>query len=236
MAGLDKKGFLGEVLSYIRFPFDREEIRIELESHIEERIGDYRREGYDQQTAEKLAVDGMGNAKEIGVELNKQHNPLLGWLWWGTNMMIFLMGTWIVLIVIVPALISFLDGRSFDEIPKPSIVYTVDINESVQIDDRVIRFSKVIYDKEENLHIFYETYDIRLWGAGWSFDNIGMITDDLGNIYATGSGGAIGGFKSKGRRTVRNFSQEASIVIITYDQFNRKYQVKVPLKAGDQNQ
>ncbi|MEM5818034.1 MAG: permease prefix domain 1-containing protein [Desulfitobacterium hafniense] len=73
--------FLRNVLSHVKFSFDRKAICSELESHLWDRIEDYLEQGYDEATAERLAVEGMGDPKEIGIELNKQHNPIIGWLW-----------------------------------------------------------------------------------------------------------------------------------------------------------
>ena len=67
--------FLEQVLSYVKFPFDRDEIRLELESHILEKIEYYIEQGYDRETAEQYSIKDMGDAREIGIALNKEHNP-----------------------------------------------------------------------------------------------------------------------------------------------------------------
>lgn len=230
-----KDKFLDEVLYYIKFPFDRENIKHELECHILEKIDYYTEQGYDKVAAEQLSINDMGEAKEIGIELNKQHNPLLGWLWKITNVMVIL---FVVLnIYIIGALfLSSLTNNPINDISKSNIVYKVDIDEKVKLDDAVIHFTNVIYENNGNLSIFYKYYDTNLWGAGWSSSEIGIISDNLGNVYFAGSGGGGGGIISRYRRTVENFSNEAETLIISYDSYNRKYRIEIPLQVGDNNE
>ena len=73
--------FLDAVLSYIKFPLDRQDIRLELEDHILDKIDYYIDQGLAFKEAEEKAIEDMGNPKDIGMQLNKEHNPILGWLW-----------------------------------------------------------------------------------------------------------------------------------------------------------
>lgn len=228
--------FLEEVLFYIKFPFVKDDIRFELESHILDKIDYYMEQGYDKEKAEELSINDMGDPKEIGIELNKQHNPFLGWMLKITNVMVifFLIKS---IFFICPIVVNFLTGNNLvNDIPKENIVYKIDMDKKVKLDDRIIHFTNVVYDKDGDMSIFYEYYDTRLWGAGWSLGTIGEITDNLGNTYMAGSGVESGGIKSKCRWTVGNFSKDADTLIINYDNYNRKYVVGIPLKAGDTNE
>jgi hypothetical protein len=228
--------FLEDVLSYIKFPFVKDNIKFELESHILEKINYYIEQGYDSEKAEELSINDMGNPKEIGIQLNKEHNPFLGWLLRITNGMVVL---FIILsaLFIIPILgVSLFSKSPIKDIPKENIVYKIDIDEKVKIDDTVIRFTNVVYDKNGDMNIFYECYDTKFWGMGWSLDAIGNVMDNLGNTYFSGSGYSSAGIKSKCRKTVRDFSKEATTLIIDYDYYNRKYRVEIPLKVGDTNE
>lgn len=231
---LDK--FLEDVLSYIKFPFVKDNIKFELESHILEKINYYIEQGYDSEKAEELSINDMGDPKEIGIQLNKEHNPFLGWLLRITNGMVVL---FIILsaLFIIPILgVSLFSKSPIKDIPKENIVYKIDIDEKVKIDDTVIRFTNVVYDKNGDMNIFYECYDTKFWARGWSSNSIGDIMDDLGNTYFAGSAYSGGGIKSKCSRTVRDFSKKADTLIINYDYYNRKYRVEIPLKVGDANE
>ncbi|KTE89926.1 permease prefix domain 1-containing protein [Desulfitobacterium hafniense] len=63
--------FLRTVLSYVKFSFDKKAIRSELESHLWDRIEDYLEQGYEEEAAVHLAVEGMGEPKEIGIEADE---------------------------------------------------------------------------------------------------------------------------------------------------------------------
>ncbi|MDF2519903.1 MAG: hypothetical protein K0R84_531 [Clostridia bacterium] len=231
-----KDEFLQGVITHIKFPFDREDIRAELESHISEKMDYYIEQGHDIENAEQLAVNDMGDAEEIGVELNKQHNPFLGWIWKITNVMVVLLVIWNVYTIGVPLLYPMFKGNPVNDIPKSDIVYRIDIDEKVKLDDTVIHFTNVIYEKDGDLNIFYEHYDTRLWGMGWSLGSIGEVTDNLGNKYFAGSGYGGGGIISRSCRIIENFPKEAEKLIISYDSYNRKYTVEIPLQAGDDNE
>lgn len=236
MPSLRKDKFLEEVLSYIKFPFDRTDIKYELECHISDKMDYYAEQGYDKETAENLSVNDMGEAKEIGIELNKQHNPILGWLWKITNVIVILFAVWNIYVIGAPVVMSIFSNNPINDIPKSDIVYKIDLDKKVKLDDTLIHFTNVVYEKNGNMNIIYEYYNSKLWGTGWSLGSIGSITDNLGNSYFTGSGGGGGGIKSKCIRTVENFSREADTLIISYDNYNRKYRVEIPLQVGVNNE
>lgn len=225
--------FLEDVLSYIKFPFGKNDIRLELESHILDRIDEYEEKGYDKETAEQLSINDMGGSKEIGTQLNKQHNPFLGWALVVTNVLVAILVVISFFIVVFPMVGNLFGKNLVKEIPKENIVYHLDIDEKIKIDDTVIRFTNLIYEKNEDMNIFYEYYDTRLWGTGWRIGGLGEIKDNLGNAYYTGSSSQSGGVKVKAWRTVSEFSKDATILIIDYDFYNRKYKVEIPLEAGD---
>jgi hypothetical protein len=226
--------YIKEILSYVKFTFDRADIRAELECHISDKMEYYIEHGYDEEQAEQLSIKDMGNAKEIGVELNKQHNPIIGCLWRITNLLAVLTIT-IFTLIFMFFMSSFIKGDLVDKFPKSDIVYKIDLNEQVKIDDRVIKFTNVIYDKNGDMNIYYKSYYTRLWGTGWSLGYIGEITDNLGNKYTAGSGQQNGGIICKGVWKVDHFSDVADMLIISYDMYNRKYRVEIPLKEGENN-
>lgn len=228
--------FLENVLSYIKFPFVKDDIKFELESHILDRINYYMEQGYDSEKAEELSIKDMGDPKEIGILLNKQHNPFLGWILKITNGMVIFFVILSIYFVGVPLVISIFSRNPIKDIPKENIVYKIDTDEKVKIDDTVIRFTNVVYDKNGDMNIFYECYDTKFWGMGWSSSAIGDIMDDLGNTYFAGSAYSGGGIRTKCKRTVSDFSKEADTLIINYDYYNRKYRVEIPLKVGDTNE
>ncbi|MBO5408720.1 MAG: FtsW/RodA/SpoVE family cell cycle protein [Clostridia bacterium] len=71
--------FLQSVCQEIRYKKIHPEIREELKLHIDDLTDEYLCQGYSKQEAISRAVLAMGNAQELGKNLNKQHKPQLGW-------------------------------------------------------------------------------------------------------------------------------------------------------------
>lgn len=231
----NKEKFLKEVLSQVKFKYDRHDIGTELEAHIQDKIDYYTDLGYDMDKAEELSVNDMGDAKEIGKELNKQHNPFIGWVWKITNVLL-------VFSVVISAFVGFLIIASLitenpaKSIDKSNIDYKIDIDEKVKVDDGIIHLTDIILEKNGDLNIIYKYYDTKLWGTGWSHGTMGEISDNLGNRYVSGSGLSSGGIIERHRWTVDNFSKDADTLIITYDYYNRYFKLEIPVKEGVRNE
>ena len=98
---MNTKEFLDNVCSNIKYKPASNQIKEELKTHIDEVKEEKIDEGYSAKEAEELAVNQMGNAKEIGRKLNKIHRPKLDW------------GTLILVIVLI-----FLSGSYMKFIPS----------------------------------------------------------------------------------------------------------------------
>ena len=225
--------FLDEIVSYVKFAFDRDEIRLELKDHMMDKIEYYMESGYDWEEAEKFVIKDMGDPKEIGIELDKQHNPIIGWIWRVSHIALVLFMIINTFIIGSIGLITIFIPNKVRSIPKENIVYRIDLDEKIEIDNRVIKITNVIYEKDGDMNIFYKNYEKGL-RSGWS-GGIGTVTDDLGTEYNAYSASSSGGLIRKSMRTIKDFSQDASSLIIDYDQFNRKYRVEIPLKTGENN-
>lgn len=228
--------FLKAVLSYVKYPFSRNDIRFELKEHILDKIDYYKGQDYDEKTAEELAIKDMGDPKEVGILLNNQHNPIIGWLISITSVFMVILivlsiisTTWVLLI----STFGVLTPSPIGQIPKEDIVYRMDINEKVQIDDRVIKFTNIVYDKKGILHVITKDYDKKIWRMGWGFGSLGIIKDDKGNEYNSSSGFRSNGTISRSRRGIKDFPNDAKTLIIEYDNYNRYYRVEIPLKSGE---
>lgn len=77
---MNTKEFLDNVCSNIKYQPASNQIKEELRTHIDEVKEEKIEEGYSAKEAEELAVNQMGNAKEIGKKLNKIHRPKLDWI------------------------------------------------------------------------------------------------------------------------------------------------------------
>ena len=77
---MNKNEFLETVKKQVLYIFDRQDIIDELSQHIEDSIMDMVDDGIQYLDAEKIAIQQMGDPKEIGKQLNKEHNPVIGYL------------------------------------------------------------------------------------------------------------------------------------------------------------
>lgn len=75
--------WLDTAVSGIRFGLDREDVRAELEAHIEDKTIDLMRIFPDMEETEarERALTGMGDPEELKISLAKVHRPWLGRLW-----------------------------------------------------------------------------------------------------------------------------------------------------------
>ena len=78
---MDKEKYIKTVLKEVKFHYDHQEIEKELETHIYERSQYLQAKGMAAESAETEAVQRMGDPQEMGRELNKAHNPWVGYVW-----------------------------------------------------------------------------------------------------------------------------------------------------------
>ena len=83
--------WLDTAVSGIRFGPDREAVRGELYTHLEDKTADLMRIFPDlsPDEARDRALAGMGDAEELKVSLAKVHRPWLGWLWTASRLLVW---------------------------------------------------------------------------------------------------------------------------------------------------
>jgi hypothetical protein len=72
----NREEYITKVLSGVKNKSAQEEIRKELECHIDDRIEYYTDSGYDLNKAESMALSKMGDAEIVGEEMDKIHKPI----------------------------------------------------------------------------------------------------------------------------------------------------------------
>ena len=71
--------YIKKLLEQIRFEKAHKAIGDEIRSHIEDQMEANVSNGMDKETAEKSAVEDMGDPVDVGIELDKVHRPQLAW-------------------------------------------------------------------------------------------------------------------------------------------------------------
>lgn len=236
MSWQDRDEFLKKVLSQVKFSFDHEFIEKELTSHLEERVEEYTADGFTKKEAEEESLRNFGDPVEIGKALNKEHNPFIGWIYYLSSALLGIAVLYLIFTFMIPLGMSVFQRNPSRTIPKENILYRIDVDEKVKIDDRIIHFDEVIYQNNGDLSVVYSEIDTRLFGMGWSFGSLGTISDENGHDYFSGSGFSSGGVYSRGLWTVHSFPEESEKLIIEYDYYHRYYKLDIPLKAGEANE
>ncbi len=71
--------YIAEVLTSVRCKKVHSRIREELQTHIEDLTQEFQSQGLEASQAVERAVMAMGDASDIGQQLNRQHKPQMGW-------------------------------------------------------------------------------------------------------------------------------------------------------------
>ena len=71
--------YIKKLLEQVRFEKAHKAISDEIRSHIEDQIADNIYDGMDEETAEKMAVEEMGDPVDAGISLDKIHRPQIAW-------------------------------------------------------------------------------------------------------------------------------------------------------------
>lgn len=230
----ETREFIDKVIKRVHFIPDRYDIEEELAAHIEDSAAAFQEgDGLSPEEAEKVAIERMGDAKEIGIALNRQHNPLIGYLWYFSRIPIVLLCI-ILIFQSIPMLLvsgwSILFDHPIRDISREAYVRHVEPNELIKLDSRRIRITDVIQTADGTLHICYSTYNLSFSSLhGWSFSGIGAVKDEDGEVYLDGSGRSTGGLYVRGRKSVENFPFDKNKVILEYDYGGRYFRAEIPL-------
>ena len=168
---MDKKKYIETVLGEVKFRADHPDIRQELENHIFERSSYLRAKGMDAAEADAEAVHRMGDPQEMGQEMNKAHNPWIGWLWQFTSLIIMLIftptviaGGWWTVLEVRDILSETGRHQQLEWIYDGEEYYHSRVNETLELDGYSVKFTdaycgKLSEDKETGgyyLVLFYK--------------------------------------------------------------------------------
>lgn len=178
--------YIGEILSFVKFRYDHKAIRRELTEHMEDLYEDLQAEGMDAPIAEQMTMEYMGQADEIGEELNRVHSPILGWVWWISRA--FFM---VVLLLSITPLIHDLycvgtaaHARLSDYPEKEygNLLWSVDAEERAQIDDLTVTIDKIrFYDDGEMQICFSQDFSGSAKNGYHFFAGGFAVSDENGN-------------------------------------------------------
>ncbi len=151
--------YLNDVVSHVRFAFDRRKIRQELAEHMEDLYEDLLSQDIDEEQATELTVDYMGDSAELGKELDKVHNPVLGYVWLTLGI--------ICIVVAAKTAFGLLDTGIgiakgyFAEVRPASaseVVYTISLDVEKKVYDYTLYIDKIVYYEDGMMEVDYATW------------------------------------------------------------------------------
>lgn len=221
-----------QVLRHVQFPFDRPAIRRELDEHIEDLLSDVPELPKEEQPG--YIRGRMGDPETVGKALNKEHSPVLGWLWKLSGWVM-----WAVLIWNLPMLLglpsTLLDfvtyGPDHYEPPASGLVATVDCEVTGKIDDTEITIDQLRLYANNELEICYRTFQSPFCrSASWGFSlSADQFRNEDGVTFHSGGGFSKGGRISYTQSCIDGFDPDSDVLILDYDQNGRTWYAEIPL-------
>ena len=181
---MNKKEYLNIVRKEIKYVFDRDRIEQELSEHLQDSILDLTLEGYSYEEAEKQAIAQMGDPIEIGQLLNKEHHPLIGYLYKITQVIMVL----ILLCCLIPGLYFVIELKNMSVPQQTQCVEKIVLDYKVELPGHKFIFDNICIDRNGCYKLTYRcfikySYSRSKWG-----DNIQSIKDTNNNLISGANG------------------------------------------------
>ena len=188
--------WLDRATAGIRFKPDREEVRAELEAHLEDKALDFQRifPSLTEEEAQERAAAEMGDPEEIGRELAKLHKPWLGYLWRASQ---------ITLGVVLAVGVCQIGGWLWTQVTAPNVGGTQD-SWAVEIpfSGGTVQAGKYTIQAEGTLCLLEEGDDLGTLEVAWrassprfwespSYNEYWWAEDDQGNVYISRAEGRM---------------------------------------------
>ena len=173
----EKRKYFDEVLREVKFSWDHDEIRQELEGHILDECEYLERKGITGDAAESEALKRMGNPRKLGQMLNQAHNPWIGRLWLLTNVLLVIVGIayffnmWTIREIKYdeyPFGWSPAENEDVIEMHKDEEIFHVPCNEVLNLETYQIHFTDIqcirntstsIYTRDNGEYVLYIFFD-----------------------------------------------------------------------------
>lgn len=227
----EQEAYIDRVLEQVRFRFDHPAIRAELAAHLEDKTADLlRRDGTDAAAAEARAVAEMGDPEALGKALDREHHPVIGWLWRLSRVGAFIAVVWLLL-SFGGMLVPLPDSRERSIRENHDITREIQVDQSVRVDDQVVRIEKLLLDEENGAHLLYSTWCDRPFTDVWTL-TLQTLEDDLGQVYLGGTSFTSGGWIARGSANFEAIDPGAGTLYVVYTQFDRGFRIPISLKGS----
>uniref|UniRef100_UPI002714F4EC hypothetical protein n=1 Tax=Anaerotignum sp. TaxID=2039241 RepID=UPI002714F4EC len=171
----------------------------------------------DEIGAQKAVLNCMGDADEIGEELNEVHSPVLGWIWRVLKDIVIVLIIVNFLPVLSTVYISVCSAFDMyrEEYDSP-LVYTIDVDYKEKIYDTTYIIEKIMYYEDKTLEIRYATWTNPFSDSIKRTHSFGLsyaYVDEVEVIRGVG-GWASGGYYARGQFYLDDVPFNATKVVL----------------------
>lgn len=193
-----------KVLKQVKFIFDHQSIRRELNSHIQDLIDEHNWNNLPEEELILKINDEMGDPIDLGKSLNQVHKPLLGYAW--------IISKSIFVIVLFASALNFISLVDRTAYQKPNIMNTINmelilesigenqnkdysqikyrdwiLNKVIDMKDSRLVIERIILLEDNNLILFYRNPPKFRWvnqsSHVYMFDNLKVLDQDENQYY-----------------------------------------------------
>ena len=193
-----------KVLKQVKFIFDHQSIRRELNSHIQDLIDEHNWNNLPEEELILKINDEMGDPIDLGKSLNQVHKPLLGYAW--------IISKSIFVIVLFASALNFISLVDRTAYQKPNIMNTINmelilesigenqnkdysqikyrdwiLNKVIDMKDSRLVIERIILLEDNNLILFYRNPPKFSWvnqsSHVYVFDNLKVLDQDENQYY-----------------------------------------------------
>ena len=243
------ENYITAVTSHVKFRFDRYDIGQELREHMEDLYEDLLSQDIDEEQAAQLTVDYMGDSEELGKELNEAHNPVLGYVWlWVRRLFILIFIAFGLPVISVGGCRAIGTGYGavdrfftelYEETPE-NLVYTVEVNRQVKVDDMVVGVEELRYYQNGDMELKYITYqELFSTALTGTFDFYDCYLTDGENYTSQfrprNTQIAVSGiYYEAGSITYPDFPADAKECHFIYDREGRQFDMEISLPQKEE--
>lgn len=238
MARSEWDAYVKQVTDCVVFRYDRADIRAELLAHLEDHTQCLmEEEGIPEEAAAQMALLAMGDAKEVGEALNKEHNPLLGWVYrisrWALGILIVLnlptvLSAAMVVVLSFSQMVMGYDAPRTEEYGE--VVWEIDPDVKGKSYHTNFTIDYVRRYEDGTLQVGYRSWnDLFPPTQGWSF-SLGYETEEGEQIF--GGGSLSGGLISYGEDRLVE-PEVGDVLYVVYYEGKEKHRICVDLPSED---
>ena len=225
-----EKDFIEKLLREIRFFPAKKEIEEEYIGHIEDKVRYLIiEERMTRKEALSITMEELGDPHEIGKALNEVHNPFLGWALLLSRGLLIIFGAIAILMLISYSIGLLFHGTRDIGIEDDLVIAEITIDREIQMDAVTYYFDRAVIQDNGKAFILIEAVSYTRAPRILAF-RFNSVHDDLGNNYSDNTSTyQVRIFRQDLVLRLRDIDEEAEVLTLDYDRYNRAFKIILPL-------